>query len=183
MQAITDYKSGMIYAEFADAVELFVSVDRSVRDYLNKAVIRYAQDHAARQPNSESERWLLLPYRTRVAEMKAALEVVGGGLGIKGGLLRLDGATQPVELHCVPDSFSIPESKKFAAYIFDDEASAGSGGRRSAAYRGRRLGALPTIRSGGISGTSKPLKCTERHGDSTRPFPLRACNVCTCRGA
>jgi len=126
MQAITDYKSGMIYAEFADAVELFVSVDRSVRDYLNKAVIRYAQDHAARQPNSESERWLLLPYRTRVAEMKAALEVVGAGLGIKGGSLQLEAATQPVELHCVPDSFSIPESKKFAAYIFDDEASVGS---------------------------------------------------------
>jgi len=128
MQAITDYKSGMIYAEFADAVELFVSIDRSVRDYLNKAVIRYAQDHAARQPNSESERWLLLPYRTRASEMKSALEVVGAGLGINGRLLRLDAATaQPVELHCVPDSFSIPESKKFAAYIFDDEASAGSG--------------------------------------------------------
>jgi hypothetical protein len=36
-------------------------------------------------------------------------------------MLDLDTSIQPVELHCVPDNFSIPESRKFAAYIFDDE--------------------------------------------------------------
>jgi hypothetical protein len=28
---------------------------------------------------------------------------------------------QPVSLNCVPDSFSIPESRKFVAYVFDTE--------------------------------------------------------------
>jgi hypothetical protein len=120
---ITDYKKGLIYTEFSSAVELFALVDASVRDYVNRAVVRYAQDYVARQPNSETEKWLLLPYRTRVEEMNSALAFTADDLGIKAGRLTLGSASQPIELHCVPDNFSIPESKKFAAYIFDDEVS------------------------------------------------------------
>ena len=123
VQAITHYKSGQIYKEFDDAVGLFTSVDRAVRDYLNKAVISYAQDYVARQPNSETERWLLLPYRTRAKEMMTALVHTAEWLGVKQRLLPLGPTYQPVKLHCVPDNFAIPESKKFAAYIFDDEVS------------------------------------------------------------
>lgn len=128
VQDITDYKRGIIYQEFADAVDLFTSVDRAVRDYVNKAVVRYAYDYAARQPTTETERWLLLPYRARVDEMTSALEREAQTLGINQKLLTLGSAVQPVELHCVPDNFSIPESKKFAAYIFDDEAGTDSSG-------------------------------------------------------
>jgi hypothetical protein len=105
-------------------VGLFASVDRAVRDYLNKAIVSYAQDYVARQPNSETERWLLLPYRVRVKEMMAALIRTAEWLNVKQHLLTLGSNAQPVQLHCVPDNFSIPESKKFAAYIFDDEVSA-----------------------------------------------------------
>jgi hypothetical protein len=121
IQDITDFKKGQIYQEFEDAVGLFTSVDRNVWDYVNKAVVSYAQDYAARQPNFETEKWLLLPYRTRVQEMMTALERTAEWLGAKNSLLMLGSAAQPVQLHCLPDSFSIPESKKFAAYIFDDE--------------------------------------------------------------
>jgi hypothetical protein len=55
--------------------------------------------------------------------MMAALERTAEYLGVKDSLLILGSVAQPVQLHCVPDSFSIPESKKFAAYIFDDEVS------------------------------------------------------------
>ena len=78
---------------------------------------------SARQPNLETEKWLLLPYRIRVQEMMAALERTAEYLGVKDSLLILGSVAQPVQLHCVPDSFSISESKKFAAYIFDDEVS------------------------------------------------------------
>jgi hypothetical protein len=71
VQDITDYKRGVIYQEFPDAVDLFTSVDRAVRDYVNKAVVRCAHDYAARQPTTETERWLMLPYRARVEEGKA----------------------------------------------------------------------------------------------------------------
>lgn len=123
IQAITDYKSGQIYKEFEDAVGLFASIDRAVRDYLNKAVISYARDYVAKQPNSQTERWLLLPYRLRVKEMMAALIRTAEWLKVKQQLLILGSTAQPLQLHCVPDNFSIPESKKFAAYIFDDEVS------------------------------------------------------------
>jgi hypothetical protein len=69
------------------------------------------------------EKWLLLPNRKHVQEMMAALERTAEYLGVKDSLLILGSVAQPVQLHCVPDSFSIPESKKFAAYIFDDEVS------------------------------------------------------------
>jgi hypothetical protein len=123
VQDITNYKRGVIYQEFPDAVDLFTSVDRAVRDYVNKAVVRYAHDYAARQPTAETERWLMLPYRARVEEMRSALDREAQTLGVNQNLLTLGSAVQPVELHCVPDNFSIPESKKFAAYIFDDEVS------------------------------------------------------------
>jgi hypothetical protein len=125
LEEITDFKKGVIYGEFEDTVGLFTCVDEAVRDYVNKAVVRYAFDYAARQPTDETERWLLLPYRTRVEVMRNALEQVAKTLGVKEKVLALGSVAQPVELHCVPDSFSIPESKKFAAYIFDDEAGAG----------------------------------------------------------
>jgi hypothetical protein len=124
MTAITDYKRGTIYSEFEDVADLFARVDRAMRDYLNKAVISYASDVVAKQPNSETERWLLLPYRTRVEEMSKALERIAASLRVNGNILTLSSVAQPIALHCVPDNFSIPESKKFAAYIFDDEVSA-----------------------------------------------------------
>jgi hypothetical protein len=128
IQDITDYKRGVLYQEFADAVDLFTAVDRAVCEYVNKAVVRYAQVYAARQPTTETERWLLLPYRTRVEEMIGALEREAQRLGVKQEMLTLGSVSQPVELHCVPDNFSIPESEKFAAYIFDDEVSTDSSG-------------------------------------------------------
>jgi hypothetical protein len=121
MRAITDYKKGAVYAEFSDAADLFKRVDNAVRDHLNRSLIRYALDTAAKEPTAESEQWLLCPYRTRVQEMARALKRVAEPLGIVKDVLRLGAGEQPVGLHCVPDSFSIPESKKFAAYIFDDE--------------------------------------------------------------
>jgi hypothetical protein len=121
VQALTNFKSGEIYQEFEDAVGLFCLVDQAISDYLNKAVIRYAQDFVAKQPNLETEKWFLLPYRERAKEMMTALLSKAGFLGVKQNLLNLGSKAQPVQLHCVPDSFSIPESKKFAAYIFDDE--------------------------------------------------------------
>ena len=125
VREITDYKNGMIYVEFGDAADLFASLESAVQDYVNKAVAGYARDYAAKQPNSETEQWLLLPYRARVVEMRSALERVAQWQGVKQGMLALDSSIQPVELHCVPDNFSIPESRKFAAYIFDDETSGG----------------------------------------------------------
>jgi hypothetical protein len=56
MSDITNYKRGVIYQEFGDVVDLFLSIDAAVRDYISKAVIRYAQDYAARQPTTETER-------------------------------------------------------------------------------------------------------------------------------
>jgi hypothetical protein len=123
---ITDFKKGQIYQEFDDAVGLFLAVDRNVRDYVNKAIVSYAQDYAAKQPNVETEKWLLLPYRSRVQEMMTAFAQTAEWLGVKQSLLTLGSDAQPVQLHCVPDSFSIPESKKFAAYIFDDEITSGN---------------------------------------------------------
>jgi len=124
LDEITNYKKGVIYQEFEDAVGLFTAVDSAVRDYLNKAVIRYAYDYAAKQPTDETERWLLLPYRTRVKEMETALAEVAKSLGVREATLTLGSVAQSVKLHCVPDSFSIPESRKFVAYMFDDEAGA-----------------------------------------------------------
>lgn len=121
MQEVTDYKKGEVYAEFATAADLFRRIDEAVRDHLNRAVARYATDTAAKEPTTESERWLLRPYRARVRDMTSALEKVAESLEIRKGVLKLGGREQPVALHCVPDNFSIPESKKFAAYIFDDE--------------------------------------------------------------
>ena len=68
----------------------------TVRDYLNKAVISYAQDYVAKQPNSETERWLLLPYRLRVKEMMASLTRTAEWLKVKQHLLTLGSAAQPI---------------------------------------------------------------------------------------
>jgi hypothetical protein len=126
LEEITNYKKGLIYQDFVDLAGLFSSVDDAVRDYVNKSVIRYAFDYAAKQPTDETERWLLLPYRARVREMHTTLEEVAENLGVKQNVLTLDSVSQPVDWHCVPDNFSIPESKKFAAYIFDDEEESDS---------------------------------------------------------
>jgi hypothetical protein len=121
MKAVTDYKKGKVFMQFADAAELFRQVDDMVRDYLNRAVIRYALDTVTKEPTSESEKWLLSPYRARVREMDDALERVSRSLGVERERLQLADHEQPVALHSVPDNFSIAESRKFAAYIFDDE--------------------------------------------------------------
>jgi hypothetical protein len=126
LDEIISYKKGLIYQEFVDAVGLFTNVEDAVRDYVNKSVVRYAYDYAARQPTDETERWLLLPYRARVLEMNSALEGVAETLGVNEKALTLGSVSQPVDWHCVPDNFSIPESKKFAAYVFDDEGDVSS---------------------------------------------------------
>jgi len=122
MSAVSDYKEGKIYLEFSNMVELFAKVDRNIRDYISRAIVRYATDTVAREPTSETERWLLSPYRARQKGMKLAFEKVAASLGIGAGKLSLGDHEQPVSLQCVPDSFSIPESRKFVAYVFDDEA-------------------------------------------------------------
>jgi len=90
-------------------------------------IVREDSEHGT-LPTTETERWLLLPYRMRVDEMMSALAREAQTLGVNLELLALGSFSQPVQLHCVPDNFSIPESKKFAAYIFDDEIGTGPSG-------------------------------------------------------
>lgn len=80
---------------------------------------RDGRARVAGQPNSETERWPLLPYRVRVKEMMEAPIRNAEWLNVKQHPApAYSGAdAQPVQLHCVPDNFSIPESKKFGSYI------------------------------------------------------------------
>lgn len=122
LQELADYKKGTIYLQFGDVLDLFTKIDRVVQDYIQRSIVRYVSDTVAREPTAEEEEWLLSPYRIRHEKMTAALQRVGASLGVKNGIATVGGYKQPVALHSVPDSFSIPESRKFAAYIFDDEA-------------------------------------------------------------
>lgn len=123
MRAISDYKTGKIYWEFVDLVDLLNKIDAVVREHLNTATISYAKDVLVKEPTDETEQWLLSPYRSRQKKMLTALETVAGSLGTKKGVITLGDQQQRVSLHAVPDSFSIPESRKFAAYVFDDEVA------------------------------------------------------------
>ena len=98
LETVTNYKKGVIYQEFEDVAGLFTGVDKAVRDYVNKAVIRYAFDYAAKQPTDETERLLLLPYRARVQEMENSLDRVVQTLGVKKNALVLGLLAQSVEL-------------------------------------------------------------------------------------
>jgi hypothetical protein len=136
IQAITDYKEGKVYLEFRSAADLFVKIDQVVQDYLNRAIVRYATDTVAKEPSSESERWLLASYRDRARTMKTALSSVARTLGIQDDVLILSSHKQPVRVYSVPDAFSIAEARKFAAYIFDEEAEE---------HRRGQLGWLPIV--------------------------------------
>jgi hypothetical protein len=121
MRAASDYKTGRVYSEFSTVAELFAQIDSTLQTYSNTAIVRYAIDMAGKEPTSQTEKWLLSPYRTRRTEMLDAFKEVAQTLGAKQGVLSLGGREQPIVMHCVPDSFSIPEARKFAAYVFDDE--------------------------------------------------------------
>lgn len=124
LQEIADYKKGKIYLEFSDMEDLFTKMDQVVQDYIQRSIVRYVADTVAREPGAEEEEWLLSPYRLRHEKMNTALQRVAASLKVSRGIVTLGTDKQPISLHSVPDSFSIPESRKFAAYIFDDEVQA-----------------------------------------------------------
>lgn len=121
LQQLAEYKTGKTFTEFSDACDLFVKIDREVQFYINRAVKKYVSDILAKEPGSESEDWLLSDYRSRHQKMISAFGRVANSLQI-GSVWPVNDHKQPVSLNCVPDSFSIPESRKFAAYVFDTEA-------------------------------------------------------------
>jgi len=122
LKELTSYKSGKVYMEFASVAELFLKLDNVVQDYVNTAVARYARDAAAKEPSTQTEKWLLSSYRKRAELMQAALERVAEGLGISDNVLHLGKHRQPVSLHSVPAGFGDADAKKFVAYVFDDES-------------------------------------------------------------
>ena len=63
LQELSEYKTGKTFAEFSDACDLLVKIDRDVQFYINQAVQRYVRDVIAKEPSSESEDWLLSDYR------------------------------------------------------------------------------------------------------------------------
>ena len=71
-----------------------------------------AQDYAVRQPTTESERWLLLPYRAGVEEMSRALDCEAQIRGVNERLLTLGSVSLPVEPHCVPDKPDAAERQR-----------------------------------------------------------------------
>jgi hypothetical protein len=123
LQQLTNYKSGKVFVEFASVADLFLKLDSAVQDYLNTAVTRYAREVVAKEPNAESETWLLGSYRKRVELMQAALGRVAAELGFTNKALKIGHHRQPVSLHSVPAGFGDPDAKKFVAYVFDDEST------------------------------------------------------------
>jgi hypothetical protein len=121
---LAGYKTAKTFTEFSNACDLFAKVDREVQAYINRAVKKYVSDILAREPGSESEDWLLSDYGSRQQKMMSAFERVAHSLQM-GGEWQISDQKQPVSLNCVPDSFAIPESRKFAAYVFDNEAETG----------------------------------------------------------
>jgi hypothetical protein len=123
LRALVDYVGGKMYSKFSDTVDLFQRLDRTVQDYMHQAVFRYVK-YAVPTEDAETEDWLLSAYRSRQTKMQAAFEKQSQTFGMRGNVIQIaTGHDQPIALHCAPDSFSIPESRKFAAYVFDDEAS------------------------------------------------------------
>jgi hypothetical protein len=101
----------------ANAVLAFWLIEVSV-------VFRYVK-YAVSAEDEESEDWLLSAYRIRHTKMQGAFEKQSQALGTRGNVIQIgSGHEQAIALHSTPDSFSIPESRKFAAYVFDDEVSA-----------------------------------------------------------
>lgn len=123
LRNVVDYASGKMYSKFSDAVDLLVRIDRAMQEYMHLAVFRYVK-YAVPTDDEESEDWLLSAYRIRHGKMQEALVKQAQTLGMRGDVIQIgSGNEQAIALHCAPDSFSIPESRKFAAYVFDDEAS------------------------------------------------------------
>jgi hypothetical protein len=124
LRKIVDYASGKMYNKFSDAVDLFIRIDQAVQEYMHLAVFRYVK-YAVPGEDEESEDWLLSAYRARHSKMQAAFERQSQALGMTESAIQIgSGHQQAIALHSTPDSFSIPESRTFAAYVFDDEASA-----------------------------------------------------------
>jgi hypothetical protein len=123
LRKIVDYASGKMYNKFSDAVDLFIRIDQAMQEYMHLAVFRYVK-YAVSAEDEESEDWLLSAYRARHSKMQAAFEKQSQALGMRDSAIQIgSGHEQVIALHSTPDSFSIPESRKFAAYVFDDEAS------------------------------------------------------------
>ena len=123
LRQIVDYASGKMYTKFSDAVDLFTRIDHAMQEYMHLAVFRYVK-YAVSAEDEESEDWLLSAYHARHSKMQAAFEKQSKALGMRDSTIQIgSGHEQAIALHSAPDSFSIPESRKFAAYVFDDEAS------------------------------------------------------------
>jgi hypothetical protein len=126
LRNIIDCASGKMYSKFSEAADLFFRIDRSMQEYMHLAVFRYVK-YAVPTDDEESEDWLLSAYRIRHGKMQAAFLNQSQILGLRGDVIQIgSGHGQAIALHCAPDNFSIPESRKFAAYVFDDEVSARS---------------------------------------------------------
>lgn len=122
LSEISDYQKGKIYSVFTDFADLCLKIDRTVQQFVQLAVTRYVADTVALECGSETEDWLLSAYKDRVAKMQSAFAMVAESLGVRRGTLRVGDIEIAITLNCVPDNFSIPESRKFAAYVFDVEA-------------------------------------------------------------
>jgi hypothetical protein len=129
LREMQNYKKGKTNIKFSDAADLLVKVERAVQNYIQEAVASYVADRVNRERNEETQKWLLSSYKERVKKMQSALENIEVFRDQKNWMCKLDGHAQPVLLHAIPDSFSVAESRKFVAYIFEDELN------------GRKLGA------------------------------------------
>lgn len=121
LQELTDYKSGKTHAVFSDAADLFLQVDRVVQDYIQHAIVRYVADTVNKERGTETQEWLLSSYKERVEKMLHALKHVEPSWDQETKICELGDHRQPVMLHAIPESLSVPESRKFVAYIFEDE--------------------------------------------------------------
>jgi hypothetical protein len=121
LQELTDYKTGKTHAVFSDAVDLFLQVDRVVQDYIQHAIVRYVADTVNKERGTETQEWELSSYKERVEKMQHAWTHVEPSWDQEPRLIELGDHRQVVLLHAIPESLSVPESRKFVAYIFEDE--------------------------------------------------------------
>jgi len=122
LSEISDYRRGKIYSVFTDFADLCTKIDRAVQQFVQVAVTRYVADTVALESGSETEDWLLSAYKDRSAKMASAIRKIAETLGASRNGVRIGNVQVPITLTCVPDNFSIPESRKFAAYVFETEA-------------------------------------------------------------
>lgn len=125
LSEISDYQRGKVYWVFADFVDLCLKIDRAIQQFIQVAITRYVADTVVLDSGSETEDWLLSAYKDRAAKMEAAFQIVAESVGVLRNGLHLASMQIPITLTCVPDNFSIPESRKFAAYVFDAETGPG----------------------------------------------------------